>query len=147
MLSAGESLIKRLDESNAQVKAAFWLLDGEEKIWGLTIVSPLVESEGPRNYYKRINDINESANPEEEVISLHDIHAANTHNRIFKAMLGIRDTALWNEIPWLNTRLGKNFIGGVFFEDMYIYRMDWKLPEDSILGSIMTEKTPPQLSA
>ncbi|MBT9097829.1 hypothetical protein KFZ76_08925 [Methylovulum psychrotolerans] len=124
MLLAGKTLIKRLDESDAQVQAAFWLLEDEEKNWQLIIVSPLVKSAGPRNYYQRINGLNESANSEEEVVSLHDIHVAKASNRIVKAILGIRDTALWDGIPWLNTRLGKNFINGVYFEDLYIYRMD-----------------------
>lgn len=86
MLLAGEALIKRLDESDGKVAAAFWILDTEKKTWELTIVSPLVESEGPRNYYKRINDINESTKPEEAVISLHDIRVSNTNNRIVKAI-------------------------------------------------------------
>ncbi|WP_019866646.1 hypothetical protein [Methylovulum miyakonense] len=122
MVVAGENLIKRLDESDAQVQAAFWLLDDKEKTWELTIVSPLVESEGPRNYYKRINDINESTNSE-EVISLHDIRVSDTNNRIVKALKrSVLGTAILG-----NNRLGKNFIGGVYFEDMYIYRMDWAL--------------------
>lgn len=128
MLAAGEALIARLDHADAEVQAAFWLLEGDEdQLWKLIIISPLVESEGPRNYYKRINDINESADPEEAVISLHNIYVSNTHNHIFKAMLSITDTVLWKEGAWLNKRLGKNYIGGVYFEDMYIYRMDSEL--------------------
>jgi hypothetical protein len=126
MVVAGENLIKRLDESDAQVQAAFWLLDDKEKTWELTIVSPLVESGGPRNYYKRINDINESTNSE-EVISLHDIHVSDTNNRIVKALKrSVLGTAILG-----NNRLGKNFIGGVHFEDMYIYRMDWALLDNN----------------
>lgn len=131
MLLAGESLIQRLDQTDAKVQAAFWLLDAEDTIWKLTIISPLVESDGPRNYYRRIDDINESAKPDEAVIALHDISVNNTHNRIFKAFLSIRDTVLWNEKLWVKKRLGKNFIGSVYFEDMYIYRMDFELREES----------------
>lgn len=123
MLLAGNSLIKRLDESNAKVAAAFWILEDKEKNWELTIVSPLVESEGPRNYYKRINDINDSVKADEEVVSLHDIRVSNTNNRIVKA---IKNSVLGNAILG-NNRLGRNFLGGVYFEDMYLYRMDWEL--------------------
>jgi hypothetical protein len=123
MLLAGETLIKRLDESDGKVAAAFWILDAEAKTWELTIVSPLVESEGPRNYYKRINNINESAKLEEAVISLHDIRVSNTNNRIVKA---IQRSVLGNAILG-NNRLGQNTIGDVYIEDMYLYRMDWKL--------------------
>lgn len=123
MLLAGETLIKRLDESDAKVAAAFWILDAEEKTWELTIVSPLVESEGPRNYYKRIDDINASAKPDENVIALHDINVSDTDNRIVKA---IKHSVLGNAVLG-NNRLGKNTLGGVYIEDMYLYRMDWKL--------------------
>jgi hypothetical protein len=123
MQLAGNSLIKRLDESNAKVAAAFWILEDKEKNWELTIVSPLVECEGPRNYYKRINDINDSVNADESVVSLHDIRVSNTNNRIVKA---IKNSVLGNAVLG-NNRLGRNFLGGVYFEDMYLYRMDWEL--------------------
>jgi hypothetical protein len=145
MLTAGKNLIHCLDSCDAKVQAAFWLLESNEDAWKFMIVSPLVESQGARSYYKRINDINEAVNPEDPVLSLHDIYAADTHNRFFKAFLSIKDTGLWKEAAWLNTRLGKNYIGGVYFEDMYIYRMAWELHESTLL-SMITEKTPPQLS-
>ena len=128
MLLAGESLIKRLDETDAKVQAAFWLLDAEDKNWKLTIVSPLVESEGPRSYYRRINDINESAKPNEEVIALHDISVSNIDNRIVKA---IKRSVLGNTLLE-NNRLGRNTLGGVYIEDMYLYRMDRALLSDNI---------------
>lgn len=121
MLLAGESLIKKLDETNADVYAAFWLLDSEEKIWKLTIVSPLVETEGTRNYYKRISDIYQSAKPHEEIIALHDIDVSDTDNRIVRVM---KKSVLGNSILG-NNRLGKNIINGTYIEDMYLYRMDW----------------------
>ncbi|MDD5265858.1 MAG: hypothetical protein PHO08_01850 [Methylococcales bacterium] len=128
MLLAGETLIKRLDETDAKVLAAFWILDDEDKTWKLTIVSPLVESEGPRNYYRRINDINESAKTDEDVIALHDISVSNTDNRIVKAL---KRSELGNAMLG-NNRLGRNTLGGVYIEDMYLYRMNWELLGDSI---------------
>lgn len=122
MCIAGENLIKKLDESNGQVAAAFWVL-GEEKTWELTIVSPLVGSEGPRNYYKKINDIYESCSDEEMVVSLHDIRVSNTHNKILEAIKGsvLKDANLGNN------RMGQNYIGGVYVEDMYLYKIDWNM--------------------
>ncbi len=139
MLLAGESLIKRLDEADAKVQAAFWLLDAEDKTWKLTIVSPLVESEGPRNYYKRINDINKTANSDEAVIALHDITVSDTDNRIVKA---IKRSVLGNTILG-NNRLGRNTLGGVYIEDMYLYRMDWELLGDNIPNPTAKDKNIP----
>ena len=139
MLLAGESLIKRLDETDAKVQAAFWLLDTENKTWKLTIISPLVESEGPRNYYKRINDINKTANPDEEVIALHDITVSDTDNRIVKA---IKRSVLGGAILG-NNRLGRNTLGGVYIEDMYLYRMDWELLGDTVPNLATKDKIIP----
>ncbi|MEC4749828.1 hypothetical protein [Methylomicrobium sp. Wu6] len=136
MLLAGEALIERLDETDSKVQAAFWILDAEDKTWKLTIVSPLVESEGPRNYYRRIDDINESAKPDEDVIALHDISVSDTHNRIVEA---IKSSPLGNATLG-NNRLGKNNLGGVYIEDMYLYRMDWKLFGD-VTPNKATENT------
>ncbi len=132
MLLAGESLIKRLDAVDAKVYAAFWLLNEEEKIWKLTIVSPLVGSEGPKKYYRRIDDINESARADEDVIALHDISVSDTDNRIVKA---IKNSAYGNNI-FRNIRLGKNTLGGVYIEDIYLYRMDWELLENNIIKTV-----------
>lgn len=129
MLSAGDTLIKRLDRTNAKVYAAFWLLDTEENAWKLVIVSPLVEIEGPRSYYKRINDINQLAKPDENIIALHDISVSDTENRIVNA---IKHSVLGNAILG-NNRLGRNTINDIYIEDMYLYRMDWKLLENKEL--------------
>lgn len=141
MLLAGESLIKRLDETDSQVHAAFWILDAEDKTWKLTIVSPLVESEGPKSYYRRIDDINESAKPDEYVIALHDINVSDTDNRIVKAM---KRSMLGNSILG-NNRFGRNTLGGVYIEDMYLYRMDWALLGNNV-PSTTRENTVPPLS-
>ncbi len=141
MLLAGESLIKRLDEIDSKVQAAFWILDAEDKTWKLTIVSPLVESEGPKSYYRRIDNINESAKADEYVIALHDINVSDTDNRIVKAM---KRSMLGNSILG-NNRFGRNTLGGVYIEDMYLYRMDWALLGNNV-PSTTTENTVPPLS-
>ncbi|TRW90864.1 hypothetical protein [Candidatus Methylobacter oryzae] len=140
MLLAGESLIRQLDASDAKVQAAFWLLDAEDKTWKLTIVSPLVESEGPRSYYKRINDINESARPDEKVIALHDISVSDTNNRIVKA---IKRSVLGDDAMLGNNRLGRNTLGGVYIEDMYLYRMDWVLLGNNVPSATTKNAAPP----
>jgi hypothetical protein len=123
MRVGGEHLVRKLDESGAQVAAAFWLLDEKESKWELTIVSPLVGSDGPRNYYKRINDINEACSGDENVVSLHDIRVSNIHNRIVEAM---RKSVLSGAQLGSN-RIGKNYIDGVYIEDMYLYKINWDM--------------------
>lgn len=123
MILTGQALINKLDETNAKVAAAFWLLEDNESTWELIIVSPLVESEGSRNYYKIINEINDLVEPNKKIISLHNIRVSGNNNKFVKA---IKNSVLGNAVLG-NNRLGRNFLSGAYFEDMYLYRMDWAL--------------------
>jgi hypothetical protein len=125
MRIAGEALIDRLDQSDAHVAAAFWLLNAEEKTWELIIASKLIKMEGPKNYYKRINTINELAEPDKDIISLHNIRVSKLNHPIIKAL----QNSVLKKSLIANTRLGNNRIGGIYIEDAYIYRMDWQAIE------------------
>ncbi len=118
MMKAGAKLIERLDTSASEVKSAFWLYFSEEKSWRLIIASPLVDSEGPRDYYKNIVLANESAEPDEEVVSLSDIGVTNTSNQIVQLL----KFAIKTGVGISGIRFSKNTINGTFIEDSYIYR-------------------------
>ncbi|MDQ7090632.1 MAG: hypothetical protein Q9M50_08300 [Methylococcales bacterium] len=125
MLLAGEALIKHLEDKHLKVQAAFWLLDTEKESWALMIASPIVAKKGARDYYKHINEINEeSESKEKNIISLHNIEVIDNNNRFVKALHNVKNSSLWNDKYWRNTRLGKNFLSNIYFEDMYIYRMN-----------------------
>jgi len=81
MISAGSKLIDRLDTNNSEVKSAFWLFFPEDRFWRLIVVSPLVISKGPKNFYKRIVAANQLANEDEWVISLNDIEVTGTEHQ------------------------------------------------------------------
>jgi hypothetical protein len=118
MMKAGAKLIERLDAKNSEVKSAFWLYFSEEKTWKLIVASPLVDKEGPRDYYKRIIAANTLAPAEEEIVSLNDIGVTNTNHQIaqlLKFMIATGDGIS-------GIRFSRNTINGVFIEDTYIYR-------------------------
>lgn len=118
MMKAGAKLIERLDANNSEVKSAFWLYLSEERIWKLILASPLVDSEGPRGYYKRIDDANKQANEIEEVISLNDIGVTNLVNQMVQLLkFGVGTGGGISGI-----RFSRNTINGIFIEDTYIYR-------------------------
>ena len=118
MIKTGEKLVKRLDTNNAEVKSAFWLYISEDKSWKLIIASPLVDSLGPREYYKKIVSINTSASEDEEVISLNDIAVTNMANQIVQ----ILKIAINTGQGISGIRFSRNTINGFFIEDSYIYR-------------------------
>jgi len=118
MIKAGAKLVERLGLERSQVKSAFWQYISDEKIWKLIIASPLVDSEGPRKFYKRIVAANESAEKDEQVISLNDIGVTNTSEQIvqlLKIAIGTGDGIS-------GIRFSRNTINGIFIEDCYIYR-------------------------
>lgn len=127
MRLAGERLVKRLQEAGAQVASAFWLLNTETQLWELVIASPLVQTEGPRAYYKRIDDINNQADSNEEVIEIHDIRVSGADHPIINA---IKNSVLGKAVLG-NNRLGRNRIGNIYIEDMYLYTMNWNLLEEA----------------
>ena len=54
---AGAELLRALDTAGFPVEGAFWYLTDETGEWRLAIVTPLLESEGPRATYARLRDV------------------------------------------------------------------------------------------
>ena len=118
MIEAGAKLIERLDADNSEVKSAFWFFSPEDNKWKLIIASPLVGSDGPKKFYKRVIEANRNANAEEVIVSLHDIEVVNTNRQIVQLMKSAVKTG--DGISGI--RFSRNTINGVFIEDAYIYR-------------------------
>lgn len=117
MIKSGEELVERLDEANSEVKSAFWLLFPEERIWRLIIASPLVATEGPKSFYKRIVSANEGCG-EQKTVALNDIGLADTNQQIVALLRFAIGTG--NGISGI--RFSRNTINGTLIEDAYIYR-------------------------
>lgn len=118
MISAGAKLIERLDANNSEVKSAFWLFFPEDRFWRLIIASPLVTSEGPKSFYKRIVTANQLATEDDWEISLNDIGVTGTENHVVQLMRIAIGTG-----PGISgIRFSRNTINGYFIEDAYIFR-------------------------
>ena len=118
MIKAGAKLVERLDAANAEIKSAFWLFLSEEKTWKLVLASPLVGSEGPRDFYKKVVSANQFSTDEEETISLHDVGVASTDNQVVQLLR----IAIGTDDSISGIRFSRNTINGMFIEDSYIYR-------------------------
>lgn len=118
MIDAGRKLIEHLDAAESEIKSAFWLFDSESKVWKLVIGSPLVATEGPKRYYKRIADINGVSEQDAWIVSLNDIGVTSTDNQLVQ-LIGIAV----NTGPGIaGIRFSRNAINGVYIDDSYIYR-------------------------
>ena len=122
MIEAGKRLIERLDESDSDVQAAFWMFFPDEKCWKLIIASESVEHDGPRQFYKRVVEANKKADESESVVSLHDVGATDTSDTFVNLLKMAISTG--DEISGI--RFSRNTINGTFIEDSYIYRINIK---------------------
>lgn len=120
MIDAGAKLVERLDQSQSNVQAALWLFLPEEKTWEMIVISPLVKTDGPRSFYKRILEANKKADEPESIISLNDIKVADTSN----PLINILRIAISTGSGITGIRFSKNTINGTFIEDSYIYRIN-----------------------
>ena len=120
MIDAGAMLVERLDQSESNVQAALWLFLPEEKTWKMMIISPLVKTDGPRSFYKRILEANKKADESESIISLNDVGVADTSN----PLISLLRIAMSTGSGIAGIRFSKNTINGAFIEDAYIYRIN-----------------------
>lgn len=118
MMNAGAKLVEKLDAEAAEVKSAFWLYFSEDKAWKLILTSPLVDTQGPREFYKKIMQIYNNATDNDEIISLNNIAVSGTYNQLVHALGALVRTD--NGIK--SIRMSKNMINGFFIEDVYLYR-------------------------
>lgn len=118
MIKAGAKLVQRLDSAKSVVQSAFWLYYSDDRIWKLILASPLVDSLGPREYYKKVISANGEALDDEEVISLNDIGVVS----ITDQLVCLLKTAIVTGGGYSGIRFSRNTINGNFIEDAYIYR-------------------------
>lgn len=119
MEKAGAALLRRLDTGQADVRSAFWFYFPDVKAWKLVVASKKVDSEGPREFYKRIVKANKAAAKDEYVLSLNDIGVTNLSNPIVM-LIGIAVGTPRGAVGGI--RFSRNTINGNFIEDAYIYR-------------------------
>lgn len=119
MISAGIRLTERLDEDSSAIAASFWYLVSEDRSWKLIIASPLVETEGPKSFYKRVMRANSKAAKSENIIPLSNIVVVPQHNEL----VSLLRLAITTGGGISGIRFTQNAINGHFIEDAYIYRL------------------------
>ncbi len=118
MTNSAAHLIAQLDKNDAQIKSAFWFFNPEKKMWRLILASPLVSTEGPRLFYKRILKATKELG-DDELICLHDITASTMSNKIVQL---IKTAVATKNNDISDIRYSKNAVNGTFIEDSLIYR-------------------------
>ena len=119
MIEAGAELTRLLDQTPLVVSASLWLYIPESNIWRLIIVSPEVETSGPRKVYQKIQPVLSQILEEKPSIGLKDISVVENNN----PLIALLRMAIRTGDGISGIRFSRNTINGQFIEDAYIYRM------------------------
>lgn len=119
MIDAGRVLVKALDKSGLKVRAAFWFLLPEERVWRLYIVSPEVRTFGPRAVYRKVRSVMGRHVQESTRVETKDISVLDDGAPLYLLLRSFISTG-----PDIGgVRCARNVINGQFVEDAYLYRM------------------------
>ncbi len=117
-IQAGEQLLKELDQSTLDVRAAFWFYSSDSNEWHLVIASPLLESKGPKEAYGRIQSQLDVLKDGHQ-LSLQDISLVSPDDKLVKLLRSVVKT----KAGISHIRFTHNVVNGVLIEDAHIYRL------------------------
>ena len=118
VIEFGKELLKHLDSEDASISACFWLYSSENGNWKLAFASPLTREYGPKRLFQLVQS--RILKDPRRTISLSDITVLDDGSDFLKALRSaIRTGPEVTEIQFTN-----NYIGGVLFEDLLIYRVN-----------------------
>ena len=115
-MKAGEALLKKLDKSGFDVKAAFWFYMQDSEEWRLIIASTIVEKVGSKKASEKIQL--QELNGRYE-LSLRNISLVSPSDNLIKLL----KSAIKTGKKIAHIRFTRNVINNVFIEDAYIYRL------------------------
>lgn len=117
-ITAGETLLRRLDADGIKVDAAMWFYFPDKENWKLVLSLPEVIRQGPKAAYKEVQRVLSSAD-DPVGISLVDVTVARPNSDI----LNLLRTAIGTGPGISQIRFSKNVINGHLIEDALIYRL------------------------
>jgi hypothetical protein len=120
MIDIGKALIEKLDERNLSPEAAFWLYEPETQQWKLVIAESRMGTLGPKEIYRRIQQILSEPKNKITGISLDDV-ALHKPNAPIIVLLRV---AIQTGPGISGIRFKNNVINGTLIEDAYIYRIN-----------------------
>ena len=117
-IANGQALLRALDQENVPVQAALWWYEPEAEEWRFLLATPLLESKGPREVYRKIQAVLETL-PSDQRIPLASISVVGLNDERIKALRMLIRTG-----PGIHRiRLSKNAVNNLFIEDAYVYRV------------------------
>jgi len=118
LIDDGQKLLDRLPQEGFAVTAAFWLRPAEDCEWLFYVASPLVESDGIAEAYRRLHPIIRRM-PQPFWIDPLEVKLVGESNPITKDVLAIHTRAPGPKVSPL--RWGGKRLGSVNIEGAYLY--------------------------
>jgi len=119
MIETGATLVRKLDEQGLRPDAALWLYFPEVQQWKLVIAELKVGTLGPKEIYRKVQQVLEKSANEITGLSLDDVALARPDAPIIVLLrVAIRTGPGISGIRFTN-----NVINGTLIEDAYIYRL------------------------
>jgi hypothetical protein len=109
--------VRKLDEAQWPVTAAFWYFVPGDNQWKLIFASPTLETEGPKQSYEAIS---KAASALRDYFGgLAFISVVTPRNDMVRTLA----VALQNEPRATGIRFSKNMVNGHYIDDAYVYRV------------------------
>ena len=128
----GERLLRLLDQSDFPVNSALWFFFEDEE-WRLVLATSLVDSEGPRGAYERLQNFLTQSSPDFD-LSLEEVTLVGPRH----SLLEILRRAIVTGPGISRVRFTESTVDNVFIDDALIYRVaadpDWN-PQNPVAAS------------
>ena len=122
MIRSGEVLVAMLDKRGFAPDAALWFYFPDIGEWKLVLAEVKLSRQGPRIFYKLIQDTISEAGPRLKEVSLDSIALAVPNAPIISLLSSAVHTG-----PGISgIRFTNNVVNGTVVEDAYIYRLTSK---------------------
>ena len=113
----GSRVLSLLDEAGVPTPVALWLLNEDLGGWRLVLASPIYHREGPKAAYLRVLEVLSAADA--ELVNQAPIKLLGTRHGLVRDLRQMFSKGARVE----GMRLGGHYIGGVWVEDAFVYRI------------------------
>ncbi len=120
MVMDGEQLVKKLLDTDLNIRAAFWLYLKESDKWRLMIATPKVGADGPISVYKKLQSILKEFDKETLNFTLSDLSVVKPNNEVVQLLKGVFGPT--DGVKQI--RFSKNAINTHYIEDSLLYYLD-----------------------
>jgi hypothetical protein len=115
MITVGAELVRRIDETDLDLRAALWWYSTERDAWELLFAFARVKQLGARKFYRQIDSVLRRL-AGSEVITLADTHVIDASDPIVGAVRSVRRVK-----GERRSRIKGEILKGVLIDDALIY--------------------------